>query len=113
MSETNPRPVEPKADEILADSWKRFFPHWGAATIGYFLRSLLPILIKWTDMSVEIKYPRWWVVLVIAAIVSALAGGINSNLPAKPREILKSIAIGFAIDINTLLAKLVEPAAHN
>jgi len=35
-----------------------------------------------------------------------LAGVINSNLPAKPRELLKSVGLGFAIDAATLLAKI-------
>jgi hypothetical protein len=92
-------------DEVR-DDWGRFFAHWIAATVGFFLRSLLPVLKSWTDPSVPIDYPRWWVPLLYAAAVCLLAGGINSNLPAKPRELVKSIGLGFAIDAATLLAKI-------
>ena len=92
-------------DEIR-DDWGRFFAHWIAATIGFFLRSLLPVLKSWSDPRVSIAYPRWWVVLMYAAVVSLHAGGINSNLPAKPREFVKSIGLGFALDGATLLAKI-------
>ncbi|SRR6266446_4155125 len=93
------------ADE-LKDEWSRFFAHWAAATLGFFLRSLLPVLKTWTDPKTPITYPRWWVALLFAAMMSLLAGGINSNLPSKPRELVKSIGIGFAIDAAALLAKI-------
>jgi len=92
-------------DEIK-DTWDRFVFHWIAATFGFFLRSLLPILQKWTDPVVPIEYPRWWAALLFASVLSLVAGGINSNLPCKPREILKSIGLGFAVDSATFLAKI-------
>lgn len=93
------------ADEIR-DDWGRFFAHWIAATIGFFLRSLLPVLKAWEDPKTPIDYPRWWVVLLYAAAVSLIAGAINSNLPATPREFVKSVGLGFALDAATLLAKI-------
>jgi hypothetical protein len=92
-------------DEIR-DDWGRFFAHWIAATLGFFLRSLLPVLKSWTDPTVPIAYPRWWVALLYAAGVCVVAGVINSNLPAQPRELVKSVGLGFALDAATLLAKI-------
>ena len=92
-------------DEIK-DEWGRFFAHWIASTLGYFLRSLLPVLKTWANPTAPIQYPRWWVALLFAAVISLLGGGINSNLPAKPRELLKSVGLGFALDAAALLAKI-------
>jgi len=63
-------------------------------------------LFKWTNPKAPISYPRWWAALLFAAMVSIVGGGINSNLPAKPRELLKSVGLGFALDVATLLAKI-------
>jgi hypothetical protein len=46
------------------------------------------------------------VALLSAALMSLLAGGINSNLPPKPRELVKSVGIGFALDAAAVLAKI-------
>jgi hypothetical protein len=91
-------------DEIR-DEWSRFLAHWAAATFGFFLRSLLPVIRTWTDPRIPIDYPRWWVALAFAALVCLLGGAINSNLPVKPREVLKSIGLGLALDSATILAK--------
>ncbi len=91
--------------DVIQDEWGRFFAHWSAATLGYFLRTLMPVLIKWQNPQVHPDFPRWWVTLIFAAFVSLLGGGINSNLPAKPRELLKSVGLGFALDAAALLAK--------
>jgi hypothetical protein len=92
-------------DEIV-DTWPRFFAHWSMAAFGFFLRSLLPVLASWLDPSMPIKYPRWWVALLFAAVVCALGGLINSNLPPKPRELMKSLGLGFAFDAAMLLGKI-------
>jgi hypothetical protein len=92
-------------DEIK-DEWPRFFSHWAATTFGFFLRSLLPVIKAWGDIHNPISYPRWWVALIFAALVSLLGGGINSNMPSKPRELLKSMVIGFALDAAAVLAKI-------
>jgi hypothetical protein len=94
------------ADEVR-DDWGRFFAHWVAATFGFFPRSLLPVLKSWIDHpDIAINYPRWWAALLYAASICLVAGGINSNLPAKPREIIKSLGLGFALDAATVLAKI-------
>ncbi len=94
---------------VLDDTWSRFLSHWGAATVGFFLRSLLPVLKAWTDPKAPISYPRWWAALFFAAAVSLVGGLINSNLPSKPRELLKSVGLGFALDAAALLAKISIP----
>jgi len=90
----------------IKDEWPRFFCHWIATTLGFFLRSLLPVVQSWANPNVPIAYPRWWAVLFVASLVSLLGGGINSNLPAKPRELLKSVGLGFALDAAAVLAKI-------
>lgn len=92
--------------DSLKDAWPRFFAHWGAATFGFFLRSLLPVIKTWADPKIQVSYPRWWVALLFGALVSLLGGGVNSNLPPKPRELLKSVGLGFALDAAALLAKI-------
>lgn len=92
-------------DEIK-DTWGRFLVHWFAATLGFFLRGLLPILQEWTDPAAPVEYPRWWAALLFAAMLSVVGGAINSNLPCKPRELLKSVGLGFAIDSAAFLAKI-------
>jgi len=64
------------------------------------------VLVTWSNPETPISYPRWWVALLLAALVSLIGGGINSNLPPKPREILKSIGLGFALDSAAILVKL-------
>jgi hypothetical protein len=90
----------------LKDTNPRFFAHWLAATFGFFLRSLLPVIQKWTDPSTPVDFPRWWAFLIFAALICILAGGINADMPLKPRQLLKSISLGFALDVATLLAKI-------
>jgi hypothetical protein len=93
------------ADEIK-DEWGRFFAHWFASALGYYLRTLLPELVRLQDPTQAIDFRRWWARLLFAALVSLVGGGINSNLPAKPRELLKSVGLGFALDAVALLAKV-------
>jgi hypothetical protein len=95
----------PQSD-LIKDEWPRFFAHWAAATLGFFLRSLLPVLQAWSNPATAIAYPRWWVALLFASLICLVGAGINSNLPAKPRELLKSIGLGFALDAAAVLAKI-------
>lgn len=91
------------ANEIK-DTWERFFAHWIASTLGFFFRSLLPVLQSWQDPVNPIQYPRWWVALLFSASISIIGGAINSNMPCKPRELVKSMSIGFALDSASVLA---------
>jgi hypothetical protein len=100
----NTNPVD-ETDHI-DDTWPRFAAHWLATTLGFFLRSLLPVIQSWTNPEIPVDYPRWWAALIFAAVISILGGGVNSNLPVKPRELLKSVALGFALDSATVLAKI-------
>lgn len=90
----------------LQDTYPRFFAHWIASSFGFFLRSLLPVLQKWQDPSAPVDFPRWWAFLIFALLICLLAGAINSNMPVKPRELVKSIGLGFALDAAALLAKI-------
>lgn len=90
----------------LKDEWKRFFTHWIAASFGYFLRSLFPVVQSWSDSNVPIDFPRWWAALFFAFLISLIAGGINSNLPCMPREVIKSMSLGFGINSAIVLANI-------
>ena len=99
------------ADEIK-DEWSRFFAHWSATTLGCFLRTLIPLLIRLQNPQVPLDFPRWWVALILAAIYALVGGIINSNLPAKPREFLKSVLMGFALDSAAFLTKITPVPGH-
>jgi hypothetical protein len=89
----------------LSDGWGRFFAHWMAATLGYFLREFLPVLNTSINSpnSVGFDSNHWWRVWLFASLISLLGGGINSYLPCRPRELLKSLGFGFALDAAKLL----------
>jgi hypothetical protein len=95
----------PKDGDRISDTWGRFFAHWAAATFGCFLREFLPVLHTWIVGTIPavIDYKHWTAVLGFAALVSLLGGAINSNMPCKPRELLKSLGLGFALDSAKLL----------
>jgi len=89
----------------LTERWGRFFAHWMAVTLGYFLREYLPVLNAsiTSPNSSSFDSNHWWNVLLFASLISLLGGCINSNLPCRPRELLKSLGIGFALDAAKLL----------
>jgi hypothetical protein len=93
-------------DNEINDTWRRFLAHWAAATLGYFIRAWLPTLLSWNDPKVPVSYPRWWVALLTGAVVSLIGSAINSNMPVKPREMLKSLGLGFALNAVAILAKV-------
>lgn len=99
-------PLAPNAPSVLQDTVPRFIAHWLAATFGFYLRSLLPVIQKWTDPTAPVEFPRWWAFLLFAALVCLLAGAINADMPTKPRQLVKSIGLGFALDVAALLAKI-------
>jgi hypothetical protein len=106
--------------DVIEDRWGRFFGHWAASTVGYFLREFLPVLRAsihsnqqnsvlqnahlniFHSASFGYDPSYWWQVLILASAVSLLGGGINSNMPCKPRELVKSLGLGFALDIAKL-----------
>jgi hypothetical protein len=93
-------------DDQIKDTWPRFFAHYGAAVLGYLLRVTLPTFKAWIeDPLSEALLPPVVPLLLLAAGVPLIAGGLNSNLPAKPRELSKSLLFGFALNIITLLPK--------
>jgi hypothetical protein len=88
----------------LKDTWPRFIPHYLATTLGCFLRLFLPVLnsaVSSGNTQTVLSRP-WGYAMLLAAMVSIL-GGINSNLPCMPRELVKSVALGFALDVAKLL----------
>jgi hypothetical protein len=75
-----------------------------SACFGQFLNVMLPIIIEW-PYPPAYAFPRWWHVLVFAASTSILAAIVNSNLPVTARELLKSMAFGFAISATSQVFK--------
>jgi hypothetical protein len=63
-------------------------------------------LKDWQDPSHIVNYPRWWAVFVYGGVICLVGAGFNCNLPAKPRELLKSVGLGFALDAASVLAKI-------
>jgi hypothetical protein len=88
----------------LGENWSRFVAHWIAACFGQFLNVVLPILIEWPSPPAY-AFPRWWHVLLFAALTSLLAAIVNANLPVTARELLKSVAFGFAINATSQVLK--------
>ncbi len=82
----------------LGETWPRFAAHWIAACFGHFLKVVLPLITDWPFPLTSHDFPRWWSVLIFAAITSLLAAIINANLPVTARELLKSAAFGFALN---------------
>ena len=91
----------------LDDTGARFLAHWIAATIGFFLRWLLPILEKgYLHPEEPLEFPRWWVALLFAAGIALVGGFLNANLPIRSRELLKSATLGFAFDHTAIMANI-------
>jgi len=83
---------------VLGETWARFAAHWTAACFGHFLKLVLPLVAEWPHPQLTPDFPRWWTVLAFAASTSLLAAVINANLPVTARELLKSVAFGFALN---------------
>jgi hypothetical protein len=97
--------AKPAADQ-LGETWGRFFAHWIAATFGFFLKSLLPVVNSWSNPSIPVDFPRWWAAIFFAALVSLVASVINANMPVTPRELLKSVGLGFALNAATVMMRI-------
>lgn len=88
-------------DFQLGETWPRFFCHWIAACFGHFFHVLLPLVTDFADQSTPVPFPRWWEVLAFAVATSIAAAIINANLPVTPRELFKSAAMGFALNVTS------------
>lgn len=64
------------------------------------------MLGRWTDPANSLSWPRVWVVVVYSLPIALMGGVISSTLPAKPREALKSLVLGFGLDAAVVLARL-------
>lgn len=82
----------------LGETGPRFAAHWIAACFGHFLKVLLPLITDWPFPLLSHDFPRWWTVLFFAGGTSLIAAVVNANLPVTARELLKSVAFGFALN---------------
>lgn len=89
----------------LEETWPRFLAHWVSASFGFGIRECLPTLHRWIHTA-DVAWPRWWAVVLYAFAVTLVGGVISSNLPPKPREIVKSIVLGFGLNAAVVLARL-------
>lgn len=89
----------------LGESLPRFFSHWLAASFGYFLMVLLPLIAQWPRVP-DASWPSWWSLLLLAAMTSLAAAVINANLPVTARELIKSVALGFALNATIVMLRL-------
>ena len=90
----------------LGESLPRFLSHWLAACFGHFLMVLLPLITDWSRVR-GATWPSWWWLLLLAASTSLIAAIINANLPVTPREMIKSVALGFALNATLVMVQLV------
>ena len=70
------------------------------------LMVLLPLITDWADFR-QATWPSWWSLLLVAASTSLIAAIINANLPVTPREMIKSVALGFALNATLIMLGLV------
>jgi hypothetical protein len=69
-------------------------------------RHLLPVLQTWLDQSKPVAgFPRWWAGLIYGALISIVGAVFSSNTPLNPREVIKSVGIGFALDAANILKR--------
>jgi hypothetical protein len=81
----------------LGESLPRFVSHWIAAAFGYLLMVLLPLIAQWPRIP-DASWPQWWSLLIFAGLTSLAAAVVNANLPVTSRELIKSVALGFALN---------------
>ncbi len=89
----------------LGENLPRFLSHWLAACFGHFLMVLLPLITDWAHVK-NATWPSWWSLLLFAASTSLVAAIINANLPVTPREMIKSVALGFALNATIVMLRL-------
>ncbi|QNG48507.1 hypothetical protein [Sphingobium yanoikuyae] len=90
----------------LGETIPRFFTHWIASCFGHFLMVLLPLVAAWPHPLEGPDFPRWWSVLLFAGVTSIAAAIINANLPVTARELVKSVALGFALNATGVILKI-------
>ena len=81
----------------LGESLPRFLMHWTAACFGNFLMVLLPLIADWPKIA-DSQWPHWSSLLLLGAATSLIAAVVNANLPVTPRELVKSVALGLALN---------------
>lgn len=90
----------------LGETIPRFFTHWIASCFGHFLMVLLPLVAEWPHPPTDPSFPRWWSVLLFAGATSLVSAVINANLPVTARELVKSVALGFALNATSVILKI-------
>jgi len=94
---------DPQAE--LGENLPRFVMHWIAACFGHFLMMLLPLIAAWPRGLADGTWPKWWSMLLLAAITSLVAAVINANLPVTARELIKSVALGLALNATVVVLR--------
>jgi hypothetical protein len=90
----------------LGETMPRLVAHWIASCFGHFLMVLLPLIAEWPHPPIGNSFPRWWSVLLFAGVTSITAAIINANLPVTARELIKSVALGVALNATSSLLNL-------
>lgn len=90
----------------LGESLPRFIMHWIAACFGHFLMLLLPLITSWPRGLADGTWPKWWSMLLLAATTSLVAAVVNANLPVTPRELIKSVALGLALNATVVALRV-------
>jgi len=89
--------METRLHYQIGETWPRFTCHWIASCFGHFFKVLLPIIVNFSGELRPEAFPRWWSILAFAGCTSLLSAIINANLPVTARELVKSMAFGFAL----------------
>lgn len=89
----------------LGETIPRFFNHWVASCFGHFLMVLLPLVAQWPHPA-QTSFPKWWSVLLFAGATSLISAVINANLPVTARELVKSVALGFALNATSTMLQI-------
>lgn len=82
----------------LGESLPRLLMHWIAACFGHFLMVVLPLVAHWPRILSENTWPHWSSLLLLAGATSLIAAVVNANLPVTSRELVKSVALGLALN---------------
>jgi hypothetical protein len=97
--------IDPQGE--LGESVPRLVSHWIAACFGHFLTIVLPLVAEWPRPVPHTAWPHWLVLLAVAVATSSVAAIVNANLPVTARELVKSVALGAALNAMLITLKLV------